>query len=218
MSAGDPYRLSARFYGFTVGPFNIALQRLRLKLARPRTGWEVLDVGCGTGADLALYARAGCHVCGIDLSPAMLKTARRRLGPGADLRLGDAAELPFSDSRFDLVMATYILHELPRRQRPAVLAEMRRVTKDGGRLLLLDFHPGPYRFPAGWASRGVICVLEAGAGLKHCGSGLGFVRAGGLPGLSLPRGLRVEALRPAGGGAVAFLLLAKTALARKRQR
>ena len=218
MNRGEPGGLSARLYDFTVGPLNIALKRKRLQLAPPRRGLRVLDVGCGTGADLKLYQRGGCTVSGVDLSAAMLKAARKSLGAGADLRSGDAARLPFPDSTFDLVLSTYTLHTIARARRAAVLQELARVVKPGGKLLLTDFHPGSYRFPAGWASRGIILLLEACAGLEHCSSGMGFVRAGGLPGLSLPRELHIKALRLAGGGAIAFLLLKKITLAGKPQR
>ena len=213
MQAREHGGLSARLYDFTVGPLNITLKRRRLQLAPPRRGLRVLDVGCGTGTDLKLYQQAGCDVSGVDLSAAMLKAARKSLGVGADLRPGDAEKLPFPDETFDLILSTYTLHTIARARRAAVLRELARVLKPCGTLLLTDFHPPPYRFPAGWATRGIILVLEACAGLEHCGSGLNFVRAGGLPGLSFPRELSIRALQPAGGGAITFLLLEKGGLA-----
>ena len=63
----------------------------------PREGMDVLDVGCGTGIQLASYQEAGCRVSGIDASQAMLNVARRRLGERADLQLGDAARMPYPD-------------------------------------------------------------------------------------------------------------------------
>lgn len=69
----------------------------------PREGERLLDVGCGTGDHLALFRAKGCAVSGIDPSPAMLARAREKLGPHADLRLGTAEELPFSDNEFDVV-------------------------------------------------------------------------------------------------------------------
>ncbi len=69
----------------------------------PREGERLLDVGCGTGDHFALFRAKGCAVSGIDPSPAMLARAREKLGPHADLRLGTAEELPFSDNEFDVV-------------------------------------------------------------------------------------------------------------------
>jgi SAM-dependent methyltransferase len=69
----------------------------------PREGERLLDVGCGTGDHLALFRAKGCAVSGIDPSPPMLARARQKLGALADLRLGSAEELPFSDNEFDIV-------------------------------------------------------------------------------------------------------------------
>jgi SAM-dependent methyltransferase len=212
----DPYRISASLYNFTVGPLTAGLKRIRLQLAPPVRGMKVLDVGCGTGTGLEIYSQDGCEACGVDLSPAMLKTARKRLGAGADLRLGDAAELPFADGVFDLVLATYTLHAMMREKRGSVLREMIRVCRGRGRLLITDFQPGPYRFPGGYISRAVICILEASAGSTHRKNGLDFVRGGGLPGLIEPFNLKVEKSLAAGGGAVASFLLSTDGLARDR--
>jgi SAM-dependent methyltransferase len=70
----------------------------------PREGERLLDVGCGTGDHLALFRAKGCTVSGIDPSPPMLARAREKLGFRADLRLGTAEDLPFSDNEFDIVM------------------------------------------------------------------------------------------------------------------
>jgi ubiquinone/menaquinone biosynthesis C-methylase UbiE len=69
----------------------------------PREGERLLDVGCGTGDHLALFRAKGCAVSGIDPSPPMLARAREKLGSRADLRLGTAEDLPFSDNEFDVV-------------------------------------------------------------------------------------------------------------------
>ena len=63
----DPYRRIARFYDAVVEPFNAALRRYVLKVARPREGLKVVEIGCGTGTNLELFADAGCEVAGVDL-------------------------------------------------------------------------------------------------------------------------------------------------------
>lgn len=75
---------------------------------------------------------------GIDLSPAMLEVARGKLGEPADLRLADAAHMPYADDSFDLVTAFLTLHAMPAATRTAVMAEMVRVVHREGRLLLID--------------------------------------------------------------------------------
>ena len=68
----DPYRRIARFYDAMVEPFNATLRRYVVKVARPKEGMKVLEVGCGTGTNLELFADAGCEIAGIDLSPSMM--------------------------------------------------------------------------------------------------------------------------------------------------
>jgi ubiquinone/menaquinone biosynthesis C-methylase UbiE len=104
---------------------------------------EVLEVAIGTGRNLEFYP-AGVSLTGLDLSPAMLDLARDRaaaLGREVELREGEAHELPFQDSSFDTVVCTMGLCSVPD-ERP-VIAEMYRVLRPGGRLLLLD-HVGSH--------------------------------------------------------------------------
>jgi demethylmenaquinone methyltransferase/2-methoxy-6-polyprenyl-1,4-benzoquinol methylase len=103
-------------------------------------GERALDVCCGTG-DLALrLERAGAEVTGVDFSDAMLTVARRRAkerGAGARWVEGDAMSLPFPDNMFDVVTVGYGLRNLSNWEQG--LAEMWRVTRPEGRLLVLDF-------------------------------------------------------------------------------
>jgi ubiquinone/menaquinone biosynthesis C-methylase UbiE len=99
---------------------------------------DVLEVAIGTGRNLPHYP-AGIRLTGIEFSPAMLELARRqadRLGLKVDLRLGDAQALELPDASFDTVVCTLSLSTIPD-ERQAV-AEMQRVLRPGGRLLLLD--------------------------------------------------------------------------------
>jgi ubiquinone/menaquinone biosynthesis C-methylase UbiE len=103
-----------------------------------RASGEVLEVAVGTGRNFPFYPQ-GVRLTGIDLSPAMLEIARNRadeLDLDADLREGDAQELPFPDASFDTVVCTLSLCSIPDDRR--AIAEMKRVLRPGGRLLLLD--------------------------------------------------------------------------------
>ena len=205
----DPYRRIARFYDAGVEPFNASLRKYVLRVARPEKGMKVLEVGCGTGTNLALFAEAGCEVAGIDLSASMIGLARKKLGDRADLREGDASEMPFEDGSFDLVLAFLTLHEMPVEMRGPVVREMARVARDDGRLLFIDFHMGPYRFPKGWFYRGVIVPIEIGAGLEHFRNHRDFLGRGGLPELIAGNGLGVEKEKILGGGTM-MLTVART--------
>jgi ubiquinone/menaquinone biosynthesis C-methylase UbiE len=96
----------------------------------------LLDVGCGTGVllDTVLRAHPRCHAYGIDLSEEMIRIAGERLGAGAELRVADAEELPFPDGSVDLVVCVDSLHHYPNPR--AALAEMHRVTRPGGGLVI----------------------------------------------------------------------------------
>lgn len=99
---------------------------------------EVLEVAVGTGRNLPFY-REGTRLTGVDWSPGMLAIARQRaadLGRQADLRPGDAQALDFPDSSFDTVLCALGLCAIPDDRR--AVAEMARVLRPGGRLLLVD--------------------------------------------------------------------------------
>ena len=163
----DAYSRLSRSYDRWVEPAASKVRELGMRLCPPAEGLSILDVGCGTGTQLALYNRPGCRLVGVDPSPAMLELARRKLGTSAELRPADAACLPFADGTFDLVSVTFVLHEMEPEQRVRVLRECRRVTRPGGRILLMDFHNGPYPFPRGWLYKAFVIWSELGAGRRH---------------------------------------------------
>ena len=99
---------------------------------------DVLEVAIGTGRNLPYYPD-GIRLTGIDVSAQMLSIARdraARLGREADLRPGDAQALEFRDSSFDTVLCTLGLCAIPDERR--AIAEMARVLRPGGRLVLVD--------------------------------------------------------------------------------
>src|SRR5665811_1048898 len=95
----DRYRRITPVYSRVFDRLNAPLHSLiRTKYPAP-PGSRILDVGCGTGAQLAGYLGDGRELFGVDLSPSMLDQARRRLAE-AHLHLGSAADLPFDDGFF----------------------------------------------------------------------------------------------------------------------
>lgn len=150
----DGYGLVSRFYDRALEPLNAPLRQVAHRMCPPQPGWTVLDIGCGTGAALAEYAAAGCSVIGVDPSPAMIDTARRRLGPEADLRQADGPCLPVADGCADLVLISLVLHSISRPDAVALLTEAGRALAPAGRVLVTDFGTAGLRFPRGWAIRG----------------------------------------------------------------
>lgn len=99
-------------------------------------GSRLLDAGCGSGQFAIGFARRGCRVTGIDLSPEMIARARshsRDVNLDVEWRVGQVAELDDGDATYDAVFARVVLQFVP--DVPATLAEFRRVLKSGGRLL-----------------------------------------------------------------------------------
>lgn len=138
------YDKLAKVYDFTFGP---ALHPGRLQAIERmdiQPGERVLEVGVGTGINLALYPK-NCSVVGIDFSGSMLEIARER-AVRKDIRnvrllQMDAADLKFVDNSFDIVYAPYLISVVPDPVR--VAREMRRVCRPGGRIILLNHFLSP---------------------------------------------------------------------------
>jgi SAM-dependent methyltransferase len=118
-------------------------RRLRRRFLRAipiRRRDTVLEVGCGTGVvlrDLVPLVGRGGRLAGVDPSRAVLAAARRLCrGTGITLRLADGAKLPFTDDGFDVTLAVTVMLHVP--DPVAVVREMARVTRPGGRVAVQD--------------------------------------------------------------------------------
>jgi ubiquinone/menaquinone biosynthesis C-methylase UbiE len=103
---------------------------------------RLLDIGCGTGAFLREVKRnyPRLAVTGLDLSSPYLAVASRRLAEWSRVTMVEAAAeaMPFPTAEFDVATCIYLFHELPPSVRRAVVGEIRRVLKPGGRLIFVD--------------------------------------------------------------------------------
>ncbi|WP_436501176.1 class I SAM-dependent methyltransferase [Actinokineospora sp. HUAS TT18] len=121
-----------------------------VNLAGAVAGRRILDAGCGSGAVAEALRDRGAVVAGFDLSAKMVELAQRRLGADTDLRVADIGRpLPYADGAFDDVVAALVLHYLEDWAAP--LAELRRVLKPGGRLIVVVNHPAIFKlmYPEG---------------------------------------------------------------------
>jgi ubiquinone/menaquinone biosynthesis C-methylase UbiE len=120
-----------------------ALKRRVLAQAEISSGEKVLDVGCGTGTLAVAAARAApdVQVTGLDADGSILERARRRaarqeLSISFDQALATA--LPYPDASFDLVLSTLFFHHLPDDAKHQTAAEVVRVLRPGGRVVVGD--------------------------------------------------------------------------------
>lgn len=107
------------------------------ELLAPLAAGLAVDAGCGTGRHTAHLADLGHAVVGVDASPEMLLLARERV-PEAELRTGDLRALPVEDATADVVVCALALSHLPDL---GAVAELARVLKPGGTLVLSNPHP-----------------------------------------------------------------------------
>jgi ubiquinone/menaquinone biosynthesis C-methylase UbiE len=177
------------------------LRQRAASLARLLPGEQVLDVGCGTGTlAIEVQRRVGSagRVVGIDpgkeqIARARAKAARRHMP--IEFQVGVIEQLAFPDQTFDVVLSTLMMHHLPASLKRQGLAEIARVLKPGGRLVIADFTRKRDRaglaahFHAGGSSLHELAALVADAGFAQVDMeemrpprfsafpGAGFVRA-----------------------------------------
>ncbi len=132
-----------------------------------RSVLRVLEIGCGPGANLWFLGREGYAVAGIDGSPTAIRLARERLAaegvaPGADLRVGDFATLPWPDATFDAVLDIEALYANRLATIRASIAEVRRVLKPKGAFFAKLFGTATTGFGTGQEleTHGFACPIE----------------------------------------------------------
>ena len=136
------------FYDVTVWLMSFgrskAIRKASIAPAQIKPGEVILDVGCGTG-DLTLEAKklAGPNgeVYGTDASPNMIRQAEQKVtrsGVDVTFKIGLVENIEFPENQFDVVLSSLMIHHLPDDLKRAGLAEIYRVLKPGGRLLIVD--------------------------------------------------------------------------------
>jgi len=145
-----------------------------------KAGDRVLDVCCGTGAQVFYYAKAGIMATGIDLDPNMLKLARKdkrnKVLSNVFFQLADAQSLPFKDNFFDYASISLALHEKERTARDKIISEMKRVVKKDGTLIFIDLQ---VPLPENLFSH-LIKAVEFIAGRDHHRHFKDYIEQGGL--------------------------------------
>jgi len=167
-------------YETLIDPLLTDIRKFTPEFSSMSPGDRVLDVCCGTGAQVLEYGRRGIIATGVDISPSMLKIALRnkrkqKLG-NASFHLADATELPFANNCFDYASVSLGLHDKERLTRYRVVSEMRRVVKQDGALIFIDY-PVPLAKSI-WA--GLSRTVEFLAGGDHYESFKDYIISDGL--------------------------------------
>src|SRR6185437_11199717 len=124
------------------------LRQRTIRLAHLQPGEQALDVGCGTGTlalEAARYLHPGGSITGIDpgsqqIARARAKATRRHVPKvSIEFTIGVIEQLPFPDQTLDVVFSTLMMHHLPTPLTRQGLAEIARILKPGGRLVMADF-------------------------------------------------------------------------------
>jgi len=124
----------ALWYQTPEGQYTDTLEKkLFLKLVRPKSGQSVLDIGCGTGHNLAFFKELELKASGIDASKPMLAIASKKLGPDAELYWGHAEALPFDNDSFDIVTLITVLE---------FVSDPTKVLKEAGRVARAQIYLG----------------------------------------------------------------------------
>ena len=128
-------------------------------------GGKVLQVACVYGdftAKLAQHLDRGTRLDVVDVAPVQLENLRRKIGTqaGVSLHHQDSANLAFADGSYDCVIVFFLLHEQPAHARIRTIREALRVTRRGGKLVIVDYHQPAWLSPFRYIMLPVLKVLE----------------------------------------------------------
>jgi SAM-dependent methyltransferase len=157
VGVGPGYALWSASYDTEPNPLIFLEEPATLALLGDVSGKDVLDAACGTGRYAVQLAQAGARVCGLDPSPEMLARARCKCdaaGTAVAWREGELYALPYADASFDAAVCALALCHVPDLRK--AVAELARVLRPGGKLVLSDFHP--YCLMLGWRT----CFMQGG--------------------------------------------------------
>ena len=183
------YRGASRIYDAVLEPPLRRLKRAVRDLAGAGPGMRVLDACCGTGVQARLFAGTGAWVAGADLSPHMLNRARRARPAAVTFVLCPSDRLPFPGGAFDMAFMSLAMHETPEALRLEFAAELRRVVRPGGRVMILDYAAPQSANATALLHRNMYHFVERLAGGAHYRNYRHWMRHGALAGFAERSGL-----------------------------
>lgn len=192
-------------YETLIDPLFKDVRRFAPDFSGMAAGDNVIDVCCGTGAQVLEYGRRGIKATGIDINPDMIQTAernrRRDQVSNISFQSADATELPFPDACFDFASITLGLHDKERSVRNNIVSEMKRVIKREGALLLIDYRVPLPRRMGGMTAR----IVEFLAGGTHYRSFRDYLARNGIEDILRNHDLRAVRRTDLKGGLLSFV-------------
>ena len=159
-------------------------------IAGMKAGDRALDICCGTGALALRCAKIGVIATGVDQDPRVIQVADKKSRnqglSNASFQTANALNLPFGDSHFDHASISMAVHEVGRAERDSIISEMKRVVKEEGSLIFIDYKVPLPPIPSSYTSR----VVELMCGREHNRCFRDYIRQGGLDALLRKHGLR----------------------------
>jgi ubiquinone/menaquinone biosynthesis C-methylase UbiE len=192
-------------YETLIDPLLAEIRKFTPEFCGMSPGDRVLDVCCGTGAQVIEYRRRGIIATGLDIDPSMLKIASinsiKHNLVNVSFYLADATELPFADNFFDYVSVSLALHDKSKLARYKVVSEMMRVVRPDGALVFIDYPVPPVSSIWGFLSR----TVEFIAGGDHYEGFKDYIISGGLEHILKVFNLHEEKRDYLKGGLVAII-------------
>ncbi len=146
MEEEEYYKFIKRFFSRLAPVYDVVelfLSKTRktvVELSGARNSSKILDLATGTGSQAIAFAKSGCKVIGFDLNKKMLERAiRKSKYSNLILLIADAVKIPFDDEYFDVSCISFALHDMPPAIRTGAIAEMRRITKRDGIMMIIDY-------------------------------------------------------------------------------
>ena len=197
-------------YSMLIDPLLADQRNYVVDLAGIQAGLNILDVGSGTGAQVFAFAGKGASAVGIDSNLRMVRLANQlkvKYGTkNATFKVGSALSLPFADDTFDIASISLVLHENNSGERDRIVSEMKRVVKQGGKLIMIDFLvPLPRNLPGYF-----IRTVEFLVGKTNYRCFLDYIEQDGLEGILDKCGLIKEKEAQLMSGVIAVVIAKNT--------
>jgi len=150
---------------------------------------RIVDLGCGTGSQCRVISKNGLETIGIDNSEKMLKVAKKKDIHKTNFILGDITKKSFSSEPFDCAIISLVLHPNNQETIQRIIQEAKRIVKNGGILILVDYDYGQHI--KGKIAQRFIQLVESFANQSHRSHYFEFMRRGALPAIISKENLQV---------------------------